>query len=58
MVVLVDQEVTLVVSAVAHLVIGITGQVVAVVGDTQAAQEVTTMAVAEVVALITGGLHK
>jgi hypothetical protein len=58
MVVLVDQEVTLVDSAVAHLVIGITGQVVAVVEDIQAAQEVTTMAVVAVVALITVGLHK
>lgn len=58
MVGLVDQEVTLVDSAVAHLAIGITTQAVAEVVDIQVAREVTTTAVAVAVALITMDLHK
>jgi hypothetical protein len=58
MVALVEQEVTLVDLAAAHLAIGITGQVPVAAADIQAAREViTTEAVAEEV-LITVGPRK
>ena len=55
---LVEQEVTLVDSAVVHLAIGITGQAVEEVGDIQVAREVIGTAVAVVVVLTTMDLHK